>query len=131
MDQDRVTPCCPAKPELRDRPLLTTTQASDLEATFKILANGTRLRILHSLTRSDELCVSEIAETLGLKATAVSNQLQRLQDRGIVQSRRDGNQIYYRIIDPCVVKLLDSAWCLTEDARMRGSEEMAREGSKR
>ena len=112
---------CSKKPVLRNRLLLTETQALSLEHIFKLLANGTRLRILHALTRTGQLCVSELAEVLGMKPTAVSNQLQRLTDRGIVEPRRNGNQILYRVIDPCVVKLLDSAWCLTEDVRMRAA----------
>ncbi len=119
MRMKSIEPCCPEKPELKNRPLLTEDQAASLDLTFKMLANGTRLRILHALTRSGELHVSEIAETLGLKPTAVSNQLQRLTDRGVLGYRRKGNQILYRTVDPCVVKLLDSAWCLTEDADAR------------
>jgi PadR family transcriptional regulator PadR len=38
---------------------------------------------------------------------AVSDQLQRLADRGIVAARRDDNNIFYRIADPCVNALLD------------------------
>ena len=127
MNAANDAPCCPAKPELRNRPQLGENQATALEITFKMLANRTRLRMLHALARADELCVSELAEILGMKPTAVSNQLQRLADRGIVEPRRNGNQILYHVIDPCVVKLLDSAWCLTEDARMRALEGAAKE----
>lgn len=115
--------CCPPKPELSDRPLLSGLQACALEGTFKSLANATRLRILHALVRAGELCVSELAEALEMKPQAVSNQLQRLADRGIVDPRRNGVQIYYRIVDPCVVSLLDRGWCLTEDARQRTFEQ--------
>jgi len=52
-----------------------------------------------------------------MKPQAVSNQLQRLLDRGILASRRNGNFIHYRIIDPCVVGLLDLGLCLTEDSK--------------
>ena len=125
------TPCCPAKPELTRRPLLEDGRASDLEMIFKMLANRTRLRILHALVRAGELWVSELAGALGMKPTAVSNQLQRLTDRGILECRRNGNQILYRVVDPCVVKLLDSAWCLTEDARGRAFESEVRKARAR
>lgn len=111
--------CCPPKPELANRPLLSDRQAYELEETFKTLANATRLRLLHVLVRAGELCVSDIAKALGMKSQAVSNQLQRLSDRGIVNARRDGVQIYYRIVDPCVTSLLDKGWCLAEDVRPR------------
>jgi DNA-binding transcriptional ArsR family regulator len=96
---------------------MTAEQASELEGIFKSLGNATRLRILHALSRSGEMCVSEIAGALGMRPTAVSNQLRLLADRAVLQARRDGNQIFYRVIDPCVVKLLDSGWCLAEEAR--------------
>ncbi len=122
MNLEKVEPCCPAKPDLKSRPMLTEDHAASLERTFKILANSTRLRILHALFLAEEICVSNLSKTLGMKPTAVSNQLQRLTFSGIIESRRDGNQIIYRVIDPCVVKLLDSAWCLTEDAEARVRE---------
>ena len=111
--------CRSPKAELTTRPLLSASQASELEATFKTLANDTRLRMLHALVCAGELCVSEIGRALNMKPQAVSNQLQRLADRGIVEARREGLQIYYRVVDPCVVSILDFGWCLAEDARSR------------
>ena len=122
MKLQKIEPCCPVKPDLKSRPMLTKDHAASLEYTFKILANRTRLQILHALFLAEEICVSDLAKTLNMKPTAVSNQLQRLTFSGIIESRRDGNQIIYHVIDPCVVKLLDSAWCLTEDAEARVRE---------
>jgi len=119
MSSKKIKPCCPAKSDLKSRPLITQRQATALEQTFKILANNTRLRMLHALFMAKEICVSDLAAALDMKPTAVSNQLQRLTFCGIIESRRNGNQIFYRVIDPCVVKLMDSAWCLTEDAEAR------------
>ncbi len=110
---------CPPKPALEQRPLITPEQAAALMGVFKVLANDTRLRLLHALVRADEMCVTDLAQAVGMTPQAVSNQLQRLVDRGILGSRRNGNQIYYRIVDPCVPSLLDQGLCLTEDARER------------
>ncbi len=110
---------CPSKPPLHKRDLLGSVDANRLEALFKTLANATRLRLLHALVRAGELCVTDIAESIGMKPQAVSNQLQRLTDKGILGSRRDGTQVYYRIVDPCVVTLLDQGLCLSEDAETR------------
>ena len=99
--------------------LITPAQTDQLTAVFKIMANDTRLRLLHALARMGEMCVTELAAAVEMKPQAVSNQLQRLVDRGIVECRRNGNQILYHVVDPCVMKLLDSAWCLTEDAEAR------------
>ena len=83
---------------------------------FKVLANDTRIRLLHALVRADELCVTDLAASVGMKPQAVSNQLQRLSDLGVLASRRDGTSIRYRLVDRCVSGLLDQAWCLTEEA---------------
>lgn len=112
-------PCCAGVP-LDERPLLTPIQAGGLAAVFKVLANDTRLRLLHALVRDGELCVTELAASIGMKPQAVSNQLQRLLDLGILSSRRDGNNIHYRLIDACVRSLMDQALCLMEEVSGTG-----------
>jgi len=106
---------CSPKPALAKRPLLSGGQARRLMGVFKVLANDTRLRLLHALAREGEVCVTELASAVGMRAQAVSNQLQRLADQGIVEARREGNQIFYRIVDPCVTALMDRGLCLMED----------------
>jgi DNA-binding transcriptional ArsR family regulator len=113
--------CLPARPDLARRPLISPGQAGRLEGMFKVLANDTRLRLLHALVRAGELCVTDLGAAAGLRPQAVSNQLQRLADRGIVAARRDGTRIWYRITDPCVAQLFDLAWCLTETAPVPGN----------
>jgi DNA-binding transcriptional ArsR family regulator len=110
---------CLPKPSLGERELLTSKQAGELMAIFKTLANDTRLRMLHALVRAGEMCVSEMSDLLGMKPQALSNQLIRLADRGIVGSRRNGNNIYYRIVDPCVIEILDHGLCLSEEAKSK------------
>lgn len=113
--------CCvppgvtPGRPALEERKLLSFVDAVKVMALFKMLANDTRIRLLHHLVRSREASVSDIAKTLGMKPQAVSNQLQRLSDTGMVASRRDGNSIIYRVKNGCVAPLLDLALCLMED----------------
>lgn len=104
---------------LRDRALMTPIQAGGLAAVFKVLANDTRLRLLHALVRAGELCVTDLAAAVGMRPQAVSNQLQRLSDLGILASRRDGNSIFYRVVDLCVSGLLEQGWCLMDEASGR------------
>jgi DNA-binding transcriptional ArsR family regulator len=106
------------KPPLAERPLLTHEQSAELVTLFKVLGNDTRLRLLHALHRGGEVPVGELAEQVGMRPQAISNQLQRLADRGIVAARRDGNRIFYSIADPCVPAVLDLALCLTEEAEV-------------
>lgn len=108
---------------LKGRPLMSPMQAGGLAAVFKVLANDTRLRILHALVRADELCVTELADEVGMKPQAVSNQLQRLSGLGIIHSRRAGVNVHYRIVDLCVRSLLDQGLCLTEEATRRNCGE--------
>jgi ArsR family transcriptional regulator, lead/cadmium/zinc/bismuth-responsive transcriptional repressor len=120
MDPVKRTPpsaCAPrkaGKPALRDRPLLEPLRAAALMRLFKVLANDNRLRLLHALER-EELCVTDLAAEVEMTPQAVSNQLQRLADRRIVVSRREGRRLFYRIADPCVKGLLDLGLCLLEE----------------
>jgi DNA-binding transcriptional ArsR family regulator len=104
--------CCELQPPVENRPLLTEGQAHGLAALFKTFSNGSRLRLLHALVRAEELCVTDLAKATAMKPQAVSNQLQRLVDRGIVGSRRERSNVFYRILDPCVPVLLDRGLCL-------------------
>lgn len=119
---DNENACCGIKLDVRERPLLSDDMAGGLEALFKVFANASRLRMLHAIMRAGELCVTDLASAVSMRPQAVSNQLQRLVDRGIVAARRNGINIFYRIIDPCVVTLLDRGCCLLEEARHRTAE---------
>ncbi len=110
---------CPTKAALEDRKLITLAEATELVGLFKVLANDTRLRLLHALARSGELCVTDLASAMGMKPQAVSNQLQRLVDRGILKATRHGNNIHYHVVDPCALSLLDLGLCLIEETKKR------------
>jgi DNA-binding transcriptional ArsR family regulator len=113
--------CCPTgdpcsgRSPLADRPLLTFVEAVKVMALFKVLANDTRIRMLHHLVRRGEATVTDLARALGMKPQAVSNQLTRLSDTGMLRSRRDGNHVHYRVVNGCVAPLLDLALCLMQD----------------
>jgi DNA-binding transcriptional ArsR family regulator len=107
------------KPPLAERPLVTHAQAAALVGLFKVLGNDTRLRLLYAMHRRGEVSVGELAEQVGLRLQAVSNQLQRLSDRGMVAARRDGARIMYSIADPCIPAVLDLALCLLEETDQR------------
>lgn len=102
-------------------PLLGPDGARALMRLFKTFANDTRLRLLHALVREGELCVTDLANCVGMKPQAVSNQLQRMVDRGILGARRDGTNIRYRVLDPCVPVLLEHGMCLVECCPESGS----------
>jgi DNA-binding transcriptional ArsR family regulator len=107
--------CCEV-PNLAERDLLGLIEAGGLATVFKVLANNTRLRLLHALVLSSEMRVTDLSKAVGLKPQAVSNQLQRLSDLGIVSSRRVGKNILYSLVDLCVRSLLEQALCLMREA---------------
>jgi DNA-binding transcriptional ArsR family regulator len=104
----------PAAPPINERSLLSIEEAAALMRLFKVFANDTRLRLLHALVREGELCVSDLAKAVEMKPQAVSNQLQRLVDRAILSSRREGSNVFYKVADPCVRVLLERGVCLIE-----------------
>jgi ArsR family transcriptional regulator len=64
---------------------------------FKALGDETRLRIVALLSHG-ELCVCHIQEALGLSQPNASRQLAVLRAAGIVEDRREGNWVYYRLL---------------------------------
>ena len=113
--------CDPAQPSLAERPLIDGVQARELVSLFKVLANDSRLRLVHALERAGELCVTDLAAEVGMTPQAVSNQLQRLVDRRILTAQRRGNNVFYRIVDPCVTSLLELALCLNVAPTQQGA----------
>lgn len=99
-------------PALAERPLIGEPEVDELASLFRVLASDTRLRILHTIARSEEITVGDIAAEVGASAQTVSNHLQRMADQQIVATRRQGNRMYYRLIDPCVGGLIELGLCL-------------------
>lgn len=85
------------------------TTATALAATFRLLGDPTRVRILSALDDHDELCVHEIAALAGTTETTASQALRLLRTAGIVQNRRDGRHVHYRLDDDHVRTLLRAA----------------------
>ena len=82
-----------------------------LEAVFKALADKTRLRIL-ALLGNNEVCVCHIHDSLGVPQPTVSRHLAYLRRTGLVDARRDGVWMHYRVaqsLDPGVQAVLDAA----------------------
>ena len=72
---------------------------------FKILADPTRVKILHALSQK-ELCVCDIAALLGMTHSAVSHQLRLLRNLNLVKFRKEGKIVYYLLADGHIAKLI-------------------------
>ena len=68
----------------------------------KTFSNPWRLRIVEALG-SGQATVSELVEALGVRTALVSQHLGIMRDKGIVDARRDGTRVYYRLADPRVL----------------------------
>jgi len=69
---------------------------NEMEGFFKALADATRLRIL-GLLLTGEVCVCHIHESLKIQQSKTSRHLAYLRRAGLVETRREGLWIYYRI----------------------------------
>ena len=74
------------------------THYDALAVRFKALAHPVRLQILDML-RSGEACVCHMETALGKRQAYISQQLMVLRDAGLVDARRDGLQVFYRLTD--------------------------------
>ena len=75
---------------------------------LKALANESRLLIVDRLSRG-ECGAGELTKLVGLDQTTVSKHLAVLRAHGIVEDRREGTAVIYRLLTPCVVNFLSCA----------------------
>jgi ArsR family transcriptional regulator, lead/cadmium/zinc/bismuth-responsive transcriptional repressor len=97
-------------------PLLDERAAEELAATFAVLGDPTRVRLVDALAHG-ELCVSDLSAVVGLSESAVSHQLRLLRSLRIVRARRAGRQVYYQLDDAHIRTLLDQGRRHIEEAR--------------
>jgi len=86
-------------------------QLVEMESLFKALADVTRLRIL-GLLLTGEVCVCDIHESLKIPQSKASRHLAYLRRSGLVETRRDGLWIHYRLgklADPVMAAIVDAA----------------------
>jgi ArsR family transcriptional regulator, lead/cadmium/zinc/bismuth-responsive transcriptional repressor len=81
-------------------------EAAQLAATFKALADPTRVRLIAALAHT-EMCVDDLARLLGLSQSAVSHQLRLLRNLRLVQYRKEGRHVFYRLDDDHVRELYE------------------------
>ena len=71
----------------------------------KALADSNRMRVLAVLMANEELCVCQITALLKLATATVSRHMSILHDARLVQSRKQGRWVYYRLCDTFPVRL--------------------------
>lgn len=84
---------------------------------LKLLANEDRLLLLCQLSQG-EACVGDLEAALGIHQPTLSQQLGVLRSEGVVETRRQGKHIHYRIAEPALIQilaLLGTLYCPKED----------------
>ena len=77
-----------------------------LSQVFKLLGDLTRTKILWVLDKN-EMCVCDIANVLNMTKSSISHQLALLREAGIVEYRKVGKEVYYRLDDFHITKLYE------------------------
>jgi len=101
--------------------------AMDIKADnlFRILSDGTRLRSLMLLVEHTELCVCELTHALELSQPKISRHLAQLRDAGLVQDRKEGLWVYYRLhpkLPKWVTEILDQTHTITRKQQPYASD---------
>jgi DNA-binding transcriptional ArsR family regulator len=89
-DQDQLR-SCKSKLKTAQRSL---SQLSDILA---LAGNEVRLKIIYLLDEEKELCPCDLSDILGISVPAVSQHLRKLKDGKIVETRKEGQTIYYSL----------------------------------
>ena len=81
---------------------------------LKALTHPARIAILYIL-RDGEHCVCHLSAYLGFRQAYISQQLSVLREAGLIQDRRDGWNIYYRVVNPLIFEVLDAVEVMTDE----------------
>jgi len=97
-------------------------------ARFKALADPRRLALLSAL-QGGERTVTDLAETTRRPQPNVSQHLASLARAGLVEARRDGTRVFYRIADPYVLRICDAV-CDSLAVQARGETRKRQVGAR-
>ena len=87
----------------------TNEQVDAAVEAFKLLADGTRLRLLLALAEGGERDVTDLCEGVGVSHPLASQHLARLRRGGLVSARRDGRQVFYSLSGGHMRRLVSEA----------------------
>lgn len=74
---------------------------------FQVLAHPTRIHIVEELAQG-ERPVGDLLKTIGVEPANLSQHLSVLRNRGLVLTRKEGNQVFYRLRDTMLAEVLES-----------------------
>lgn len=86
---------------------------------FKALGHASRLLIVDALSHG-ERCVADLTTLIGSDMSTVSNHLSVLKNVGLIEDERRGQQVFYRLATPCVMKAFSCMEEMRKTRRKRG-----------
>jgi DNA-binding transcriptional ArsR family regulator len=95
---------------MRVRNSLKNSNTDQIANLFKILADQTRITIVHALALEKELCVCDVCAIVGCSKATASHHLRLLKKLCLAQSRKDGKFVYYSLDDDYVRQLVQLAF---------------------
>ena len=78
--------------------------AAHVAELFRAFSDTSRVRIMSALT-SQEFNVNALAQVVGISESGISHHLRSLRQMHIVQARRDGKEVFYRVVDEHIILL--------------------------
>jgi len=84
--------------------ILDEHTAAHVAELFRAFSDTSRVRIL-SVIVEQEMNISALAELIGVTESAVSHHMRGLRQMKIVRARREGKEVYYRVVDPHIIAL--------------------------
>ncbi len=87
-----------------DDPLLDEHTAAHVAELFRAFSDTSRVRILSALI-GRELSVNRLADVVGISVSGVSHHLRSLRQMHLVDARRDGKEVFYRVEDEHIIAL--------------------------
>ncbi|OHC71399.1 MAG: transcriptional regulator [Rhodocyclales bacterium GWA2_65_20] len=73
---------------------------------LKAISHPLRLKIL-CVVGAEEVCVQDIVEAVGTSQSNISQHLAILRDKGVLQTRKDANRVFYRVADKRTLQLIE------------------------
>jgi DNA-binding transcriptional ArsR family regulator len=107
LDRSDVVVVHPERVRAVRQRLVPAATAERMAALFKVLADPSRCRLVAALIEAEEICVCDLAATIGMSESSVSHHLRVLRADGLVRARREGRMVYYRPDDEHVARLLE------------------------
>ncbi len=98
-----------------DAPLVPPDLVDAAAARFRLLGDPTRLRVLRALYDAEERTVQELAADTAQSHANTSKHLRLLAEAGVVEGRREGLHVRYRITDPTLRALCDLVCSAVDD----------------